>query len=176
MAGIFVAAGMQRLLVEGRRADGVNHAFPHEIHGGLDVLVGGIARLGRDDAPGQVGREQAEVEAGHGARLIGRGIDLIGLDGGEAETAPHDCFGRLQARQIAHHQRLAALVEIAMGKAFHDDLGADAGTVAHGDRDPGAGIRRGISHRWNLLWAKRLTAGHAVRGTGYPAPRRRQPW
>lgn len=138
MAGVDVACGVQGLLVERCGADGVHLSCHGEFGGTLDVRVRGVARDRRQLAPGQVGGEQAEVDhvdAAGGELGVARAVD-----GGHLAVQAEDPGGLAQPLRVADDHRAAAGQDGIVEQGRDDDLGADAGTVAHGDGDEGEGV------------------------------------
>ncbi len=133
MARIPVPGGVQRLLAQGRGADRRGLAGLDHLDGALDVAERRFAGDRRDAAERVVLRDQPEIDAGHGAGCVGR---LAGRgDGLHRQVFFHDAAGLAQALGIADHDGSAERRDVGPGERLHDDLGADAGGIAHGDRD-----------------------------------------
>lgn len=135
VAGILVAAGVQRFLVERRRADGVDLPGFRQLHRARDELIGRIARDGRQAAEGQVGRNQVEIDAVDRARLVAR----VGrfLDAADLRRAADDLVRSFEPARIADHERTALPINDVVCEALDDDFRADACCVAHRNADHG---------------------------------------
>jgi len=97
-----------------------------------DELVGAIACLRGELPEGKVVGDHVEVDAVHLCALEAR---LGGIaQRSDLETRPDDAPGLAQAGSVSDHQRPADVVHFSGRERLHDDLGPDAGGVAHGDR------------------------------------------
>ena len=135
MAWKNMAAGMERFLVQRRRANGVDLALLGQLNCANDKLVGRVAGDGREHAPRQIFRDQLQVNT-----IRDPGCELrLGesLDGAHRDFGVHDACRFAQPACIADHQRTAPAVQIGVAQALHDNLRPDAGGVAHGDTDGG---------------------------------------
>jgi hypothetical protein len=137
VARVDVSSLVQRSLVQGGRADALDLAGHAQLAGDPDVVVGRVAGLGGLLAPRQVGRKQLRVDH----------VDPAGLEHGVAYRLHLDDVGfhaqrlgtELQPVDVADDHRAAVAVGILVEKGAHGHLGADAGSVAHGHGDEGAG-------------------------------------
>src|SRR5471032_1291093 len=138
VARILVAACVQRFLVERRGADRIDLLRLRQLDGARDVLLRGIAGHRRELPEGEVVRDQVQVDAINGARFILR-LRCI-LDAADFRAAVHDLVGLFEAACVADHKRTALLVDHFVREALDDDLGTDAGCIAHRDADYGESI------------------------------------
>src|SRR5471032_1132579 len=133
VAGVFVATGVQRFLVERRGADGVDLFGFSQFDGASDVLIRGVTGNRRQLSERQVVRDQVQVDAIYGARLVQRFGGV--LDATDRGAAVNDGVRLLKTARITNHQRTALLVNDVVGQALDDDFRPDARGVAHGDAD-----------------------------------------
>ena len=135
VAWIEIAPGMQGLFVQGSRADRVDPTGHGEFRGCLDVAECGCARDRGQFAPRQIGGDEAEIDTiddtifEHRRLNFGRRHDSYG------ERTPHDASCGPQPLRLADHQRAAARADFGVAETLHNDFGADAGGIAHGDGD-----------------------------------------
>jgi len=130
-----MATGMKRFLVQGRGTDCVDLAGGSKLHCPSKVLVGGIAADSGEFSPREASRDELEINAIHSARrelCLGGILNRIDL-----QLIVDDSPGFGQSGGIADDQRMTAFVQVRVIQAFHNDLRADAGSVAH--RDPNRG-------------------------------------
>ena len=83
-------------------------------------------------------RGRAQLEAGRVEHVDGvrrkLGVGKIG-DGPEAQTRPQRGGVGAHDVEIPDDEGAAALARLLVGQHFNDELGTDAGWVAHGDGD-----------------------------------------
>src|SRR5918993_1474202 len=92
-----------------------------------------MARDGRQAAPGQVLRDDGEVDTIDGA-VPERSLARL-RDHPDVERNTGNLASLPQPRCVADHQGTAALIDRDVRERLHDDLGTDARRVAHGDRN-----------------------------------------
>ena len=91
MTGIQVSASMKRGFVQRRGADGVHFAALGKPGGNFDVLKCRVARLGGDLPPGQVLRNELQVDAIHGSHGVARAFG--GRQTSHLESTVHNAPG-----------------------------------------------------------------------------------
>ena len=115
VAGEDVAAGVQRLLVERRGADGLHLAGHRELAGHPDVVVCRVARDGGELAEGQVLGEQPEVDdvdpAGRNSPRTRR--STVTMSGSSPTSSAAGAAGR------RHRRRRSRTVRRTRGRAGH---------------------------------------------------------
>ncbi|MNV85143.1 hypothetical protein D3C71_1790750 [compost metagenome] len=72
VAGVLVATGVQRFLVQRRGADRIDLLGLGQLHGAGDVLIGGVTGNRRQLAERQIVGDQVEVDAIDDAGLVAR--------------------------------------------------------------------------------------------------------
>jgi hypothetical protein len=145
VAGEAVAAEEECALVDGRGRDGVGVARHAQLDGGLDVLGGRAPRRPGLHSRLDVAADVVEVVDDGAVRRRGKRL-----------AAAHDVVAAPEverARRVREELRVAdddghAGVEHgALGHRLQDDLGADAGRVAHRDGDARPPARRPLGGR-----------------------------
>ena len=124
MAGVRDTGGGQRLLVDGRSHDGLGLTGHHQTHRRFDAACGRSAVAAVDPAQRQRSQARGQIGWRQHRQTAGRHVVAGRVDHGRHGTAG-----------APHHDRIAdhhtALQRTTLEGA-HDDLGADAGRVAHG--------------------------------------------
>ena len=135
VSGKDVSCHVQGFFVERRGADGVGFTGHGQLGSAFDEAIGGFASGGREFAEGKIGRNNRDVDD---IDRAGRVLALGGCgDGIDIEMNADDFASLAEALGVANDQRTAAVKQVRVGKALHDDFGADPRRVAHGDRDDG---------------------------------------
>ena len=129
VTGKVVPPQVQRLLVQGGGADRIDRALPGQVDGLHQIAKGGVAGRGRQ-APGtDAGRQQVEIETIDRAEPKG---GLVGrVDRPDHDVSLGDGDHLVERLGIADDDGPAGRVHRAVGKRLDDDLGPDAGRVAH---------------------------------------------
>jgi hypothetical protein len=105
--------------------------------GGLNVAKGRVSGERRQLSPGKIRRDEGEIDAIDGTgplAHIGK-IRIVVRHRSHLEVTSDQTSGSAQAFRVADYDRAATGIQIAMPQTLHDDFGAHAGGVAHGDCD-----------------------------------------
>jgi len=132
VAGEADAGSRQRLLVDGRGDDGAGLAGLHPAHRGLDAQRRSRTAQ-RIDAPQRQRRQPfGQSRRGQHGKAARRHVGPIG---GRFEQRQHRPAARAAGGGAPQHRRIAnddRIGHLAAAEGLDDDLGADAGGIAHG--------------------------------------------
>jgi hypothetical protein len=85
------------------------------------------------DAPGKIAGNEFQVDAIHGIGSVLGFVDFIESKASHLETAADDTARFYEPVCITNNKGPAPRVRLNVCKALHNDLGADAGGISHGD-------------------------------------------
>ena len=143
-----VAAEEERALVYRRGRDGVHRPGGAQLDRRLDVLGGCAPRRARLDAGLDRRADVVEVVDDWGVR---RGGERLAAPDDRIAAAKVQCARRVREQlRVADDEGRATLKDFAFGDGLEDDLGADAGGVAHRDGDARAALAPADARGW--LW------------------------
>jgi len=129
VSGEYVSRHVQGFLVQGRRADGVRLGGHGQLGGAFNKTIGGFSTGRRQFSESKIGRHHRDVDHVYRAWLVLAGGGR--RDSIDGEVDANDLAGLTQASGVANDQRTAAVKQVCVGKALHDDLGSDPGGIAH---------------------------------------------